>query len=265
MYNRLMKFGMPTLLELTGLQANVDLCQKLNLDFIEINCNVPEFQVDKMNPQELVNITEKTGIRFSMHLDEYLSITDPNEKISNAYINSVLESIDFAKLANIKRLTMHMLPGVVFTLPNEKIYVYQKYTDYYISRLQVFRDKVEAAIGDSGIKVCCENTEGFKPYVRKGIDFLLQSPVFGLTYDCGHNKRYEYVDDDFIKAHQSDIQHMHFHDVLGKADHKPLGEGEIDLKAELKFATQYNDIDIVVELKSIDALEKAMIDLPKYQ
>lgn len=259
-----MKFGMPTLLELNSLNENVVLCQKLGLDFIEINFNVPEFQVDKMDPFDLVKITQETGIRFSMHLDEYLSITDPNEKISNAYINSVLESIEFAKKANIKRLTMHMLPGVVFTLPNEKIYVYQKYTDYYISRLKTFRDKVEAAIGDSGIKVCCENTEGFKPYVRKGIEFLLQSDAFGLTYDCGHNKRYEYVDDDFIKAHQKDIQHMHFHDVLGKADHKPLGEGEIDLKAELAFANKYHDIDVVVELKSITALEKAIPDLPKY-
>lgn len=260
-----MKFGMPTLLELNGLQANVDCCQRLGLDFVEINCNVPEFQVDAMNPQELLDITLKTGIGFTMHLDEYLSITDPNDKISQAYINSVLESIEFAKRANIKRLTMHMLPGVVFTLPNEKIYVYQKYNDYYMDRLKSFRDQVERAIGDSGIRICCENTEGFKPYVRKGVEFLLESSAFGLTYDCGHNKRYDYVDDDFIKAHQKDIHHMHFHDVLGKADHKPLGEGEIDLKKELKFATDYNPIDIVIELKSVDALEKAMVDLHQYR
>lgn len=259
-----MKFGMPTLLELSGINENVEFCQKLGLDFIEINCNVPEYQVNKMDPKELKKITQETGIHFSLHLDEYLSISDPNEEISNAYIQSVLKSIDFAKKANIKRLTMHMLPGVVFTLPNEKIYVYQKYTDYYISRLTLFRDLVEKEIGDSGIKLCCENTEGFKPYVRQGIECLLESSTFGLTYDCGHIQRYDKQDLDFMQKHREQIQHMHFHDVLGKADHKPLGEGEIDLKAELAFAS-FNPIDVVIELKSKEALGKAIKVLPDYQ
>jgi sugar phosphate isomerase/epimerase len=259
-----MNFGMPTLLELNGLQENVELCKRLGLSFIEINCNVPEFQVDAMNPDELRRITQETGIFFSLHLDEYLSITDPNPKISEAYIQSVLESIEFAKKAQIKRLTMHMLPGVVFTLPTEKIYVYQKYNDYYRDRLKMFRDLVEAAIGSHDLKLCVENTEGFKPYMRAGVELLLESKAFGLTYDCGHIQRYDKVDLDFMQKHQKSIQHMHFHDVLGKEDHKPLGEGDIDLKHELEFAS-LNPIDVVIELKSIDALEKAVKVLNHYQ
>ena len=259
-----MNFGMPTLLELDTLEENVELAQRLGLQFIEINCNVPQFQVNQMNPKTLNELTQKTGIYFHMHLDEYLSITDPNLDISNAYIQSVLSSIEFAKQTKIKRLTMHMLPGVVFTLPTEKIYVYQKYNDYYMERLAFFRNQVEEAIGDSGIKVCLENTEGFKDYMRKGVEYLIESHAFGLTYDCGHIQRYDKVDLDFMQKHQKSIQHMHFHDVLGKADHKPLGEGEIDLKAELKFAT-YNPIDVLIELKSIDALERAVKVLDQYQ
>lgn len=252
-----MKFGMPSLLELNGVLKNVQLAQELGLSFVEINCNVPEFQIEAMDPSELVKISQETGIEFSLHLDEYLSITDPNPKISDAYIQSVLESIEFAKKAKIKRLTMHMLPGVVFTLPTEKIYVYQKYNAYYMERLLHFRNQVENAIGDSDVIVCIENTEGFKPYMKEGIDFLLKSNVFGLTYDCGHNARYDKVDDDFIKAHRSAIKHMHFHDVQGKNDHKPLGTGDVDLKAELAFAS-LNDPWVVVELKSVDALREAI-------
>lgn len=257
-----MKFGMPSLLELNGVQENVKLAQALGLSFVEINCNVPEFQIEAMDPTELLRISQETGIEFSLHLDEYLSITDPNPKISDAYIQSVLESIEFAKKAKITRLTMHMLPGVVFTLPTEKIYVYQKYNAYYTERLLHFRNQVEKAIGTSGLKVCIENTEGFKPYMREGIELLLKSPAFGLTYDCGHNARYGKVDDDFMKAHRSDIQHMHFHDVQGKNDHKPLGTGDVDLKAELDFAS-INDPWVVVELKSIEALKEAMPYLAK--
>jgi len=255
-----MKFGMPTLLELDGLQANVDLAQKLGLSFVEINANVPEFQVDVLDPLELLRFTQSTGINFTLHLDEYLSITDPNLKIAHAYLNSVLESIEFAKKAKINRLTMHMIPGVVFTLPTQKIYVYEKYTAYYMERLEHFRDEVTQAIGDQAIKLCIENTEGFKPYMREGIECLLKSPVFGLTYDCGHNARYEQVDDDFMKAHQPSIHHMHLHDVIGKKDHQPLGTGDLDLKAELAFVAM-NHPSVVVEVKSVGALTLAVAGL----
>lgn len=255
-----MKFGMPTLLELNDLKANVDLALKLGLSFVEINANVPEFQVDSMDPEELLNLSHTTGIGFTLHLDEYLSITDPNQKISNAYIQSVLESVAFAKKTHISRLTMHMIPGVVFTLPTQKIYVYEKYNAYYLDRLTQFRDQVTQAIGLTDIIICIENTEGFKPYMRQGIELLLESPVFGLTYDCGHNARYDQVDEDFMKAHQSSIYHMHLHDVLGKKDHQPCGTGDLDLKAELAFAS-LNDPSVVVEVKSVESLTQAVIGL----
>lgn len=252
-----MEYGMPTLLELDSLRANVDLARRLGLSFVEINCNVPEFQVDSMSPLALNALRDETGIRFTLHLDEFLSITDPNLKISEAYIQSVLDSIEFAKKTGIDRLTMHFLPGVVFTLPTHKVYVYDKYKDYYHSRLIEFRDRVTKAIGDTSVRICIENVTGFAPYMQVGIECLLESPVFGLTYDCGHNARYDQIDDVFLKAHRSSIIHMHLHDVSGKKDHQPLGSGDLDLLSELRFV-QPNDPSVVVEVKSVEALTQAI-------
>ena len=259
-----MEFGMPTLLELNDLQANIDLAKALKLSFIEINCNVPEFQVDRMDPQALVTVTKQTGIRFTFHLDEFMSITDPNLTISEAYINSVLQSVEFAKKAGISSLTLHFINGVVFTLPHKKVYVYEKYKDYYLSRLTSFRDRVTQAIGDAPISINIENVAGFETYMREGIELLLESPVFGLTYDCGHNERYGQVDWDFIQKHADRIRHMHVHDVKGKSDHQPFGTGDLDIPAEINFASQ-SASKAVIEVKTAESLTKAVETLRLYQ
>lgn len=258
-----MDYGMPSLLELDGVKANVDLAVKLGLSFVEINCNVPEFQVEAMDPKALVALTKSTGIRFTLHLDEYMSITDPNPKISEAYIESVLSSIAFAKKANIQSLTLHLINGVVFTLPHKKVYVYEKYKDYYLDRMRVFRDRVTQAIGDADLSVNIENVGGFEAYMREGIEVLLVSPVFGLTYDCGHNHRYERKDWDFIQKHRDRIRHMHVHDCKGKSDHQPFGTGDLDIRAELAFAGQTAK-KAVIEVKTADALTQTVKTLRTY-
>ncbi len=47
-----MQFGMPTLIENRTLQDNIDLCKSLGLQFIELNMNFPEYQVDKLEQIE---------------------------------------------------------------------------------------------------------------------------------------------------------------------------------------------------------------------
>ena len=45
---------MPTLIENRTLQDNVNLCKRLNLQFIELNMNFPEYQVDKLEQNRLM-------------------------------------------------------------------------------------------------------------------------------------------------------------------------------------------------------------------
>jgi sugar phosphate isomerase/epimerase len=252
-----MDFGMPTLLELNTLEENIALCKELGLSFVEINCNVPEFQVENMDIDHLLHLRQSSGIYFTFHLDEYLSVTDPNPTISEAYIQSVVNSIEFAKKARIPVMTMHFLNGVVFTLPDKKVYVYEKYSAYYLERLRHFRDRVHQAVGDSHIKVCIENVTGFESYMKDGIDLLLQDKAFGLTYDCGHNHRYHQVDNAFLTQHQDRIAHMHLHDCKGSNDHLPLGYGELDLKEELKFV-EGKAQRVVIEVKTVEGLRKSV-------
>ena len=252
-----MDFGMPTLLELDTLEENIALCKELGLKFVEINCNVPEFQVENMDPEALLRLRKSSGIYFTFHLDEYLSVTDPNMKISEAYIQSVINSIEFAKQAQIPNLTMHFINGVVFTLPHKKVYVYEKYSEYYLDRLRVFRDRVTEAIGDSPVRLCIENVTGFETYMKQGIEMLLESKAFGLTYDCGHNHRYHHTDQAFLEQHADRINHMHLHDCIGLNDHQALGTGDLDLKKEIAFV-EGKAKRVVIEVKTVEGLRKSV-------
>ncbi len=54
-----MKIGMPTLIELDTLEDNVMLCDELGLDFLEINMNFPQYQLDKLDVNELNDFAEE--------------------------------------------------------------------------------------------------------------------------------------------------------------------------------------------------------------
>lgn len=47
-------FGMPTLIENRTLADNISLCRALDLSFIELNMNFPEYQIDKIEEVEWI-------------------------------------------------------------------------------------------------------------------------------------------------------------------------------------------------------------------
>lgn len=44
-----MLFGMPTLIETNTLEECAVLCKNLNLDFIELNMNLPQYQITEID------------------------------------------------------------------------------------------------------------------------------------------------------------------------------------------------------------------------
>lgn len=121
-----------------------------------------------------------------------------------AYADTVLEAIKFAKELEIPVLNMHMAEGVHFTLPDKKVYLFDEYEERYMAYLKKFRDVCDKAIRGNNIKICIENTDGYKNYMLDGIKLLLEN--------------------------SSRLIHMHIHDAKGEKNHLVLGSGEINLK-----------------------------------
>lgn len=266
-----MQFGMPTLIENRTLADNIKLCRALGLNFIELNMNFPEYQIDKLECWEnFYDAAAKTELYYTIHLDENLNIADFNPLIRDAYLETVCKTIEVAKhfvpLKNaygdsIQPLTinMHMNHGIYITLPEQKVQMYDRDFDIYMEYFKTFREKCEQCIGEDDIKIVIENTDGFRSYEKKAIEYLLESPQFGLTWDIGHSKATKELDVPFLLEHEAAIQHFHIHDGSENPprNHLALGDGEIDLRNRLNLAGKCN-ARCVLETKTIESLRQSV-------
>ena len=92
-----------------------------------------------------------------------------------------------------------------------------------------------------------------KPFLQEALELFLQSPLFGLTFDIGHNHSVGDVDRPFFLSHKDKLRHFHIHDAVGGKNHLPLGTGEIDLPGHLALAAEGN-CRAVLEVKTMRAL-----------
>lgn len=267
----MIQFGMPTLIENKALEDNVALCGSLGLNFIELNMNFPEYQVDQLERVDrLLKIAEHAGIYYTIHLDENLNIADFNRLVSEAYLETVRRSILVTKKLLFLRdrygdssqpltLNMHMNHGIYITLPDRKVQMYDRDFDIYMKSFAAFRTRCEEWIGDSDVMIAVENTDGFRDYEKKAIEYLLESPKFGLTWDIGHSKAIGEKDVPFIRGHQEHLIHFHIHDGSEKPpkNHLAFGDGEIDLLDRLQLAESRN-ARCVLETKTIEALKRSV-------
>ena len=268
---QIMQFGMPTLIENRTLEDNIALCKNLGLRFIELNMNFPEYQTDRLEQTDLLlRAAEQAGIYYTIHLDENLNIADFNRLVSEAYLETVRRTVEVAKKFLCLRerfgagsrpltLNMHMHHGIFITLPDRKVQMYDRDFDPYMKSFSVFRSLCEEWIGDNELMIAVENTDGFRGYEKKAIEYLLESPKFGLTWDIGHSKAVREADVPFILAQQDRLIHFHIHDgtETPPKNHLALGDGEINLAERLRLAESRN-ARCVLETKTIAALKKSV-------
>ena len=154
-------------------------------------------------------------------------------------------------------LNMHMPLGVYFTLPQGKVYLFGEYREHYFGQMRRFRDDCEDAIGDSGIRICIENWSGYTEWQIEALDILLESPVFGLTFDVGHNHCKGGVDEPVILDRAERLHHIHLHDALGQKDHRALGTGELDKDKYMALA-KARECSVVLETKTVAGLRQSV-------
>ncbi len=245
---------MPALLETGTPEACADLCVELGLQFVELNMNLPQYQLQELDAGRLRRISESRGIYFTLHLDENLNPCDFNPWVADAWLKTAAEAVRFAGRLGMPTVNMHLPEGVYFTLPQGKVYLFDQYMGAFLDRLALFRHACEQAAGESGVRVCVENTGGWShEFSRRGLALLLDSEVFGLTLDVGHNHGAGGGDELIILSREEKLCHLHLHDAMGKRDHLALGEGELDVKRYMELA-QRRRCRVVLETKTVKGL-----------
>ncbi len=253
----MLKFGMPTLIETETLDECAALCMALRLDFVELNMNLPQYQLGEIDVSYCKGLSDKYGIFYTIHLDENLNVGDFNPYIADGYKRTVAETVKLAKELDIPVLNMHLSKGVYFTLPDRKVYLFSEYKERYLQSMTQFRELCERSIGDSGVKICIENCDGYTDFQKEALGIFLSSPVFGLTFDIGHDHSCGGADEGFIVENKDHLFHMHMHDALGGKNHLALGTGEIDIMKYLAMARERN-CRVVLETKTVSGLRRSV-------
>lgn len=255
--NRQFAFGLPFLLETKSIDEATALAGDLGLSFVELNSNFPQCQLSEMDPYYLKRLAREDNIYYTLHLDDALNIADFNMRVREAYVETVLDAIRLAIAAEIPLINIHLAKGNIVTLPDGKHYIFEDFPDRFESALRTFRDRCTALIGDHDLLICVENTDGWANYELKGINILLESPVFALTLDIGHDHASGNIDLAYINKRKDRLRHMHAHDGQGQVNHQALGSGEIPLHSRLRLARDCR-ASVVLETKTIMALKQSI-------
>lgn len=245
--------GMPIMLGET-LEDQVELCKQLGLQFIELNANFKEYLPHRLEYDALLRLADENDLYYTIHLDDHFSPCHLDERVANAHVAAVLDAIRAAKRLSVPILNIHIAKMGVVTLPSGPVSLFDVYEKDCTAGLIGFRQACEAEIGGADIKICIENYGGTHSaqFMQKTLALLLESDVFGLTWDIGHDATSGFDDEAIIMQYPDRVRHFHIHDVLGMKDHLPLGDGALDIMKYLHMASS-----AVIEVKTVEGLVKS--------
>lgn len=254
------RFGMPTMIELADLAANVAVCRRLGLSFVELHMDLPVYQPESLPADVLKRYRDERGIGFTIHLPEQLNLAAFQTDIRRGQVDCVKNIIAWAGDAGIRTLTLHMTGGVYFTLPDGKVWLHDKFRDVYLTNLLDSMDGIIPALDANDVTLLIENTGSFgRIFLQDAMEQLFERYCrrIGLTWDVGHDAGSGYKDQPFLSRHIGRVAHMHLHDYDGRSDHQPLFSGAVDIPAMLEIA-ETNRATVVIETKTVEALTSSV-------
>lgn len=253
-----MKYGMPTLVECKDIYECAEIAVAHRLDFIEINTSFPIYQTARLDIDALLRLSKEKGLFYTIHADEQLNPFDFNRAVADCYFEVMREHIRFAIAINARLINMHLLKGVYVTLPGRVILLNDVYRDEYLSRVREFIQLCEDEIGDRPLRICIENVDSnaFTASQREALRLFMDSPVFRLTYDVGHDTCLDGADRDLFDTYSTRLMHIHLHDSDGKTAHLPLGTARVDVDSVIDMLPA--DGSCLIEVKTVKGLTESV-------
>ncbi len=198
--------------------------------------------------QKKINLC-KYNFDFTMHLSEELNVAELNNYLRKAYLKESIRQIRLGIKNGIKRYTIHIDSGVYFTLPDEKIYLNEKYIDIYQKNLEDSCNILNDLAKSNNIMINFENTK-IHDFTSLAFETIMKYDYLGFTLDIGHNEKNDNKAYKLFK-NSGKIHHIHMHDFDGKSDHLAIGAGTIDFT---KYKNEIKNNYIVIEVKAKEQL-----------
>lgn len=250
------KLGMPTLIEKDTILDNVLLCNELGLDFIELNMNLPYCMPDRNKPEEMLKLKKEYDINFTLHFPEEIDFGCFYDDIRKANIRLFNNIAIWASKFGVVKINIHLNPGVHFTLPEEKVFVYDRHMEMFIEKFTDSMIRITEIASPLGIKVCIENMKTHR-FMEETFKKMVNVENLYFTWDVGHDAMSNYKMEKIYLEDPHKVSHMHLHDYNGNSDHQILFDGIIPIKERIKFAKE-NNLTVVIETKTEEALRKSI-------
>ncbi|MCY9670713.1 sugar phosphate isomerase/epimerase [Paenibacillus alginolyticus] len=258
-----MQLGMPTLIEFKTLEQNVDLCKELGLDFIELNMNLPICLPENLSHQEIRHIKKGYDIEFTVHLPEEIDLSSFHPSIRMGHLQRCKETIEWANMAGIQTLNMHLNNGIYFTLPHERMWINEQYESEFNKLLFESYSQLYQLANSLDVVLSIENTCNFHiPFISRALEMLAKFDNFHLTWDVGHDAKVSFKEEVVFRRFTDRIKHMHLHDCNDKSDHQPLYSGNVPINDRLLFAENH-DLSVVIEVKTSASLRESVEQIKK--
>lgn len=208
-----------------------------------------ELEIYKQNVFELM----KNDIEVVLHLPHGNKSNLLNPNTYEEVIKRFKDAIDFSKLFNVKKLTLHLggFDGnhsvtreelVNKCIENVKILADYCYPQFLMIENMPFDN--ELGYSPDEIKYIIEKSK------RSNVKFI---------FDFGHANVSEYEIEEYINKLKGYLMHLHISDNDRSTDqHKPIGTGNIDYKNIFKLISFYH------ELYCLEIIYKDSNDLRKY-
>ncbi len=239
--------GMPTIIDFSTVEENVDFALKNNYEFIELNLNLPYVQKFILSGK-----VPNKNLKYTLHFFDEADLGLYDEVV-NGYMLLLDKYLSYAH-TYVKQVNFHLNIGPIVTVSGNKNYIYNLYFKDYIHRLIINVNMIKYYCNKYKVDYVFENIESL-PFILKTFNLLKKN--FYFTYDIGHDITSGNFLNKFFYDHIDRFKEMHFHDSTHEKCHLALGEGFLDIKKI------YNDVKdkieyIVIEVKSKSDLEKSI-------
>ncbi|MCP4763500.1 MAG: sugar phosphate isomerase/epimerase [archaeon] len=254
-----MTLGIPTLLECETVDDHLKLADKFNVNFMQIHMYHPAY--NKLNASffdKLIKSQKKVSIHLSEEVD-FASFQDELRRGAVSLVKNLLEAIPNNV---VQVINFHLSQGSYITLPNKKVYIYDKYFDLYQKNLIESLSEILPIVKKKNIILCIENIGNWNiDCYRNIVEILLMKfPELALTWDLGHDASSGFKDNILLQKHVKRIKHYHLHDYDDSKTHLQIGTGKMDFSHHLKHIDE-NELTGIVEVKTIDALTDSIFYL----
>ena len=135
--------------------------------------NMPDNCPEALDPLEVRDVTRSTGIEFTLHSPDELDLGSLHPTVREGHLGRMREALGWSAQAGVKVLNMHLSPGIYFTLPDRRVWIYDRYVDEFTANLWTAYQEMIPLARASGVDICTENVNNFDlPFVAQAVDEL---------------------------------------------------------------------------------------------